>query len=104
MINFKAVGFRIKQARRDKGLTQECLAETVGVATEYMSRVETGASRPSLVLIERIASVLEVDESELLFGGTAEKIESKSLMEKIAMMEPGRREIANQIIELISKL
>ena len=104
MINFKALGRRIKKARKSKGLTQEKFAEIVDIATEYESRIETGASRPSLFLIENIATALDISEQELMFGTQAEDMESKTLMDKIAALDGKKRKAAEHIIDEISKL
>ena len=40
----KRVGKRIKQRREQLGLTQEQFAEKLGVATNYISTIERGAS------------------------------------------------------------
>ena len=104
MINFKALGKRIKDARKAEGLTQEKFAEMIDVATEYMSRIETGASRPSLALIEKISSAFGMEESELMFGEKSENVEDKVLMDKISALNPKKRRIAEHIIDEISEL
>lgn len=42
----KRVGKRIKQRREELGMTQEAFAEKLGVATNYISTIERGASFP----------------------------------------------------------
>ena len=42
--NMKEVGTRIKQLRKEKGLTQEQLAEKIKVSSRTVSRWETGVS------------------------------------------------------------
>lgn len=49
-----AIGARIRQARTLVGLTQEFLAEKVGVNTTYISDIERGAKFPSLSLYIKI--------------------------------------------------
>ena len=104
MIDFKALGNRIKYRRLALNMTQEKLAETLDIATEHLSRIETGASRPSLGLIERIAGVLGTDESDLLFGSVVEKAENLDLLQTITGMDPAKRDVAKIIIELIADL
>ncbi|MBR0282215.1 MAG: helix-turn-helix transcriptional regulator [Oscillibacter sp.] len=104
MINFKALGKRIKKARKEKGLTQEKFAEMAGIATEYESRIETGAARPSLTLIETISAVLEVDEAEIMFGSKAEEEEVKDLTNKIFSMDKKKRRAVERLIDVISDL
>jgi transcriptional regulator with XRE-family HTH domain len=54
----KNLGLRIKGLRKQKGLTQEQLAEQVGVDARHISRLETGAHYPSMETLESIAEVL----------------------------------------------
>jgi transcriptional regulator with XRE-family HTH domain len=56
----KLVGARIKELRRQAGLTQEKLAERVGLDSRHLSRLEVGRHFPSLQSLERIASALNV--------------------------------------------
>lgn len=104
MINFKALGKRIKKARKAGGWTQEKFAEMIDVATEYMSRIETGAARPSLTLIEKISDIFGIEEAELMFGMASEDAEAKALMDKISALTPKKRIAAEHIIDEISRL
>ncbi|MBI3374984.1 MAG: helix-turn-helix transcriptional regulator [Betaproteobacteria bacterium] len=56
----KLVGARIKELRRQAGLTQEQLAERVGLDSRHLSRLEVGRHYPSLQSLERIARALDV--------------------------------------------
>lgn len=57
---------RLKKSRIERGLSQEELAEKVGAGQNQISRYETGKSTPSVELLERIASVLNVSVDYLL--------------------------------------
>lgn len=61
----KLLGERIRELRKAKGLTQEQLAELVGVEPRHISRVEGGYNSPSIERLARIAEVLEVPIQEL---------------------------------------
>ncbi|MBP3672965.1 MAG: helix-turn-helix transcriptional regulator [Oscillospiraceae bacterium] len=65
-LDYKAVGKRIKIARIRKDLTQEQLAENVGLSPTHMSNIETGTTRVSLTAIVRIANALSVSTDTLL--------------------------------------
>ena len=51
----QAIGNRVKQYREAVGLTQEALAERVGLSTNYISAIERGVSFPR---IERLVAVI----------------------------------------------
>lgn len=56
----KRIGKRIKQRREQIGLTQEQFAEKLGVATNYISTIERGASFPRC---ERLISIINALET-----------------------------------------
>mgnify|MGYP000059487031 CR=1 FL=1 len=55
----------LKNIRKSRRLTQEQLAEAVGVDFRYISYIENAKSFPSCDLIERLAGALNTDYSEL---------------------------------------
>ncbi len=50
-MNQKEIGYFLKQLRSEKGLTQEQLAEILGVSGRTVSRWETGTNLPDLNLL-----------------------------------------------------
>jgi transcriptional regulator with XRE-family HTH domain len=59
------LGRKLQKIRKDKGLTQEQLAEKVGVSTTWIGYIETGFKRPNLKFIYKIANVLEVKVKDI---------------------------------------
>lgn len=51
-------GYQIARLRIAQGLTQAQLAEMVGTHQPSIARIESGKSLPSLLFLERVASVL----------------------------------------------
>ena len=56
---------QIKRIREDKNLTQQKLADKVGIHLSYIGNIEIGAKQPSLQTLFRIAEELEVKVSDL---------------------------------------
>lgn len=54
------LGRTIRKIRKQKGLTQEQLAEKIGVSTTWIGYIETGYRRPNLKMVYKIARVLDV--------------------------------------------
>ncbi|WP_410770305.1 helix-turn-helix domain-containing protein [Fontibacillus sp. BL9] len=54
------IGERIKQLRKEQGLTQEELAEKAGVNASYIGTVERGERNISLETLEKIIQGLDV--------------------------------------------
>ena len=69
------IGRFIAEKRRMKNLTQEQLAERLGVSNKTISKWETGKSMPDYSLVEALCKELDITVSELLAG---KEKESKS--------------------------
>lgn len=63
-----AIGSRLREARNMVKLTQEQLAEKVGIGTTYISDIERGAKFPSLSLFIKIVDALGVSSDYILRG------------------------------------
>ena len=72
------IGKFIALNRKNKGLTQEQLAEKLGVTNKTVSRWETGKYMPDLSLLKPLSEELGITLNELLSG---EKIEEQKIVE-----------------------
>ena len=59
-------GEKLRQIRRDRGVSQEKLAELAGLHRTYVSSIERGERNVSLVNIERLATALGVTMADLM--------------------------------------
>ena len=71
----RAVGTRIKLVRQGNGLTQDQLAERVGLSSKYISGIERGVENPTMDNLIRLAKVLEVEPYDLFLFGESEENE-----------------------------
>ena len=62
----------IRELRRAHGLTQEALADSLGVTAQAVSRWEAGASYPDMELIPSIANCFGVS-IDRIFGYSGER-------------------------------
>jgi transcriptional regulator with XRE-family HTH domain len=62
----EALGGAIRAAREELGISQEALADRVGVHRTYMGGIERGERNPSYTNLVRIANALGVKLSALL--------------------------------------
>ena len=67
-LDYKLIGFRLKQARLNKKLTQENLAEKLDVSIAFLSRVERGTLDISLKRLSQICELLDTTEGAILNG------------------------------------
>lgn len=61
------LGYRIKAAREEKKLTQEKLAEAVGISTVYLAEIENKRTIPSFTILCSICKFLNVSLDDIIF-------------------------------------
>lgn len=76
-MNQKKIGVFLKELRREKKLTQEQLAETLGVTNRSVSRWENGVNLPDLDLVIELANYFDVSIEEFLDGERKDKMVNK---------------------------
>lgn len=67
-VNYKLIGQRIKELRKEKSVSQMELAEKADLAVQYISNVETCTRKASLAALVSIANALNVGMDDLLIG------------------------------------
>ena len=80
-LDYKAIGKRIKIARIKKNLTQEAIADKIGITPQHVSNIETGNASVSLTTLVAIANTLTVSVNDLLCDTV---LSSKAVFEKEA--------------------
>jgi len=70
------LGNRIREYRKERGFSQEILAEKSGVSTNTISRIEGGQMAMSVGILQKIVKALGVDANTLL-GVSTEVNETK---------------------------
>jgi transcriptional regulator with XRE-family HTH domain len=60
------VGLNLQRLRREKGLSQEELADRAQIHQTYLSGVERGRRNPTIVVLQRIAEALDADITDLV--------------------------------------
>lgn len=70
-MNQTTIGSYITKKRREKNLTQEQLAEKLGVSNKTISKWENGKCMPDYSIIEQLCKELSVTLSELMDGEDA---------------------------------
>ena len=72
-------GQRFQRLRKAKKLTQEEIASKVNLTPQSISKWETDLSAPDIMLLPKLAKILDVSLEELLTG--EKKVETKVLNE-----------------------
>ncbi len=69
-LDYYLIGQQIRKYRKALGISQEQLAETVGISVTHMSHIETANTKLSLPVFVDIAKALGVQTDELLGGAS----------------------------------
>jgi transcriptional regulator with XRE-family HTH domain len=98
----------LKRLRQEKALSQQELADLIGVHVRQISKYEMGTSLPTLERIRRMAEVLDVSADELVFGASkrrrpaADAIKNPVLAERLRTLEQmATRDELRSVIELL---
>lgn len=75
------IGLKVKALRKTKKLTQEQLAEAVGVSWRTISNIETGKVIPKLLLIYDLAQYFDVSIDELV-NNNVKKVKSRTRLQQ----------------------
>ena len=65
-MDYKDLGSRVRAARRKNGLTQEKLAEKVGISPSFLGHIERGTRVASLETLVALCNELQVTPEYLL--------------------------------------
>lgn len=96
----QALGKRINQLRKSKGLTSEQLSELCGVNAVHIRRIESGGSLPSFSLFLKICNVLGTSADYLL----GDLLENPVLPDSVEQLGKQFKHLAPDQIEMISEM
>ena len=64
ILSSKDVGFKLRMLRQGAGLTQEQLAESIGLSTRQIQKYETGRDNINIEKLQQLAAVFSVPVQE----------------------------------------
>lgn len=82
-MDLKKFGEFLKKLRKEKGLTQEDLAEYLSVSRRTVSRWETGNNLPDMDILIELADFYQVDLRELINGERSREKMNEELKETV---------------------
>lgn len=94
----KKVGLFFKELRKEKGVTQEQLAEKLNVSGRTVSRWETGTNMPDLDILIEIADFYGVDIRELIDGERKSEKMNKEIEETVLKVADYSNEEKNRLM------
>ena len=97
-MDLKKIGSFLKELRKEKGITQEELAEMLYVSGRTVSRWETGTNMPDISLLVDIAEIFDVSIPEIINGERKNEIMEKEVKETVLKLTD-YSEVMNQKIK-----
>ena len=92
---------RLAVLRKDKGLTQQVLAEAIGLHISQLKRYEAGTSQPTLDVLRKLAVELSVSADMLLFDKNERgpDDELRLQFEALQQFSPKDKDVAKSVLE-----
>lgn len=78
----KHIGLKIRELRKERGLSQQDLADNIGISRSTVSGYEQQTSQPDLETLRKLALLFNVS-SDYLLGIENENIPSEEFMQKL---------------------
>ncbi len=105
-IDYNVIGQRIKEARLEKNITQEELADKLDLSVTYISRVENGNSHINLNRLSQVCNVLEISEGTLLNGvyNKSENYLNKEFADLLKNTTPKKQKLIYEMAKTIAKM
>lgn len=99
----RKIGALLRDLRKEKGITQEELAEKMMVSNRTVSRWETGSNLPDIEILIELSDYYNVDLREILDGEKkGEKTMDKDLKETIIKVADYKEEEKKRFVKFIN--
>lgn len=85
---YPRVGERLRQARVERGLTQEALGQAIGLTRTSVVNIERGRQKVMLHTLYAVAEALRVSLMDLLPSPTEASIEERLSSDPVAQQDP----------------
>ena len=92
---------RLAALRKEKGFTQQALADRIQGSVVQIHRYEAGTSQPTLDVIRKLALSLGVSTDELIFGknGRGPDDELRLQFEALAQFNPEEKQVVKELLD-----
>lgn len=99
-MDYVDMGKRIRKQRQLIGLTQQELAERIGVSTSFVGHVERGTRKASLETLVALSNALGVGVDYLLAGSLQSSPDEEN---PSGAMDPNRRLVIREILSTLQE-
>ena len=101
MVSPMSIAAHLITLRKDNGLTQQEMADKIGLHVNQVRRYESGSAQPSLEALKKIALAMSITIDSLVFGpeerGPDEELRLQ--FEAVSHMPPEEKKIIQALLE-----
>ena len=96
------LGERVRQKRKDCHLSQETLAEKVGISVNTVSRIEGGQAAMSIEIFAKLVGVLDADANELLGKNPeGDRSPAHKMVSRVLNLQPKEQKVVIQTMSAL---
>lgn len=101
MVSPMSIAARLFALRKEYGLTQQEMADKIGVHVNQVRRYESGSARPSLEALKKIAVATSVTIDSLVFAPEERRPDEELRLqfEAVSQMPPEEKRIVQALLE-----
>lgn len=93
------MGIRIAKRRKHLGISQNLLAEKVGISNNHMSNIERGREKPSFDVLINLCNELQVTPDYLLMGSMYPQGVPKNIVDSLSLCTKEDIALLGSIVE-----
>lgn len=103
-MNFVNLGVNVRKLRKERGLTQEELAELADISIAYLSKIENNkANNVSLAITYHLAEALGVTAGYLVGQFDLDKMLDEEIMNRLADCSPIEKKKLLKIMDILKE-
>lgn len=91
------LGYRLKAAREERKLTQERLAELIGITPGYLSEIENKRTIPSFTILSNLCKTLNLSLDDIIFHTESET--ARNISRLVSQCNEKQRVVIEAMIE-----
>ncbi len=100
----EALSFLIKKQRKVMKMTQQQLAQKVGLSVRHIGKLEDGTYLPKFITYLKLAEVLKFDVSDVVkLSQHAKTTEETKILNLLKKMKPEELVLSRKMLELLIK-
>ena len=95
----------LRRKRREKGLSQEDLADDAGISANYLAKLETGKREPGIKVLYRLAESLDIPTDEMfsILIGTWPPLNARDTKLEFSEFKPTVQKLLIEIGHILEK-